>query len=615
MAAPNQGAERGSRFNDWLITPTFGPNGPAATPDSLPFPAYDFPKLAQLTQNLRRQYENPGRGPRWRPLQLPMADFIYLKGLVTNLRNTVRPEGSQYQQQANPMNFEMFLLLIVRLKGFSREHQLHEFYKIVTVMEDFSNIEECLITQYKHGQELYILLDILDHTFEDWLYHLLKKTEGLGTYSWNKQFAVYREELRLRFTQFTRTTKWPGHEARINRCLAPNTKAVTTQKRTEAALSVPNRASRFYRTMRDEFMFTCHLVGTEIPARYTLTFQFIESLGSTICDSRVTLNSVMSLIALMFPEHSTNTALIVALLRFYCKTTSEIEANEVVQLMIAGYKYSQATPKESKAKKAEGPKIVTTAEIEALANPEIVKAVHEADKKDQSKSKKAAPSSKEAPKEEPKEESKKGTKSKSRPSTGTEANVSKAMAEQFGKVSDLVSKYSSPVAKILSAADEEFFKKIEKNISGLDPVVSGALLYTAHALRKGIAIEGWNGFARSLAWHSRNAIPGTKPKSGRPKMNPLEMIRNLEVYPAIRGEILLANGPKIMRALQVVFTYGMGRALDTLLNGPSALTEEEQAAAKEDDEDESEEIKEKTSETLSSELKNQRDFFFSKNAK
>ena len=600
----NQGPNRGHLFEDWVMVPAFNNNRDVPpTADYLPFPAYDFPKLAQLTLNLRNQYNNPGNRERWAPLQLPMHDFIYLKGLVTNLKSKLRPEGEQYKQQSNPMNFEMFMLLIIRLKNFTKEQQLREFYKIVTVMENFSQIEECLIARYKHGPELYTLLDILDHTFEEWLYHLLKKTSSLGTYSWNKQFTVYQSVLRERFTQFTSTTGWEGHEARINQCLGILPNVVYQHEQSERALALPNRVKRFYRTLTNQFMYSCHLLRTEIPARFQLTFAFIESLGNLICERRITIKHALTLIALVYPDQAKNTALIMALLHFHCKSLSEIGANEVLQLMIAGYTYKLATDTaESKKKnKKEKAREVTLQEIESLADPEIVKKVRQLyekesseskEKEEKKESKKESKEEKKESKEEKKEskeekkESKKEVKeekssNKKSKKQDINENIKEKMVENFGKLSDLTSKYSGPLSKLLSKADKEFFNNVEQQLADTDPVIASALLYVAHTVRKGITIENWNSFARSLTYTLRSSLPGTKPRGPPPKMSPLEMLRTFHVRPAIRGDILLANAPKVYGALGIVFSHGMHKVLNSMDSNESVLTNEEKESIKE----------------------------------
>ena len=582
----NQGPNRGHLFEDWVMVPAFNNNRDVPpTADYLPFPAYDFPKLAQLTLNLRNQYNNPGNRERWAPLQLPMHDFIYLKGLVTNLKSKLRPEGEQYKQQSNPMNFEMFMLLIIRLKNFTKEQQLREFYKIVTVMENFSQIEECLIARYKHGPELYTLLDILDHTFEEWLYHLLKKTSSLGTYSWNKQFTVYQSVLRERFTQFTSTTGWEGHEARINQCLGILPNVVYQHEQSERALALPNRVKRFYRTLTNQFMYSCHLLRTEIPARFQLTFAFIESLGNLICERRITIKHALTLIALVYPDQAKNTALIMALLHFHCKSLSEIGTDEVLQLMIAGYTYKLATDKEENKNKNKKDKAkeITLQEIESLADPEIAKKVRELYEKEskEAKEKEEKKGSKDSSESKEKEEKKSKQKSKAPGKQQVNKDIKEKMAENFGKLSDLTSKYSGPISKLLSKADKEFFDKVEEQLADTDPVVASSLLYVAHTLRKGITIENWNSFARSMTYSLRSSLPGTKPRGPPPKMSPLEMLRTFHVRPAIRGDILLANAPKVYGALGIVFSHGMHKVLNSMDSNESVLTNEEKESIKE----------------------------------
>jgi hypothetical protein len=61
----NQSPNRGHLFEDWVMVPAFNNNRDVPpTADYLPFPGYDFPKLAQLTLNLRNQYNNPGNRER-----------------------------------------------------------------------------------------------------------------------------------------------------------------------------------------------------------------------------------------------------------------------------------------------------------------------------------------------------------------------------------------------------------------------------------------------------------------------------------------------------------------------------------------------------------------------
>ena len=80
----------------------------------------------------------------------------------------------------------------------------------------------------------------------------------------------------------------------------------------------------------------------------------------------------------------------------------------------------------------------------------------------------------------------------------------------------------------------------------------------------------------------RSSLPGTKPRGPPPKMTPLEMLKTFHVRPAIRGDILIANAPKVYKALGVVFSYGMGKALSSMDSTQSVLTDEEKESIKEE---------------------------------
>ena len=159
-------------------------------------------------------------------------------------------------------------------------------------------------------------------------------------------------------------------------------------------------------------------------------------------------------------------------------------------------------------------------------------------------------------------------------------NIKEKMVENFGKLSDLTSKYSGPLSKLLSKADKEFFDKVEEQLADTDPVVASSLLYVAHTLRKGITIENWNSFARSMTYSLRSSLPGTKPRGPPPKMSPLEMLRTFHVRPAIRGDILISNAPKVYGALGIVFSHGMQKVLNSMNSTESVLNNEEKEEIK-----------------------------------
>jgi len=282
-------------------------NAPTYEP-TLPFPAYDFPRFNIISERLRRQYETPGGvRPSERVMSLSLEDFAFFKNLVSVIE-TSRPgraqgEGRPKNRGFIKINYEILLLLITRMKKFPARIQLEEFYKVVSVIEDFGNIEHCLITQYSTGsvsrrgiptnpnrETLYNLLYALDKAFENWIYNLLDHTKSVGTTQWNKYFTEYREQLKTDLLQFTNNTE------HVNICFAVQPSIVAAATATAQSQSTFNRRTQdFYMTMRNNFILLCDYVGLNVPIDTHIFFQYVENCAAYICEYSKTIESLIDL--------------------------------------------------------------------------------------------------------------------------------------------------------------------------------------------------------------------------------------------------------------------------------------------------------------------------------
>jgi hypothetical protein len=283
-------------------------NAPTYEP-TLPFPAYDFPRFNIISERLRRQYETPGGvRPSERVMSMPLEDFAFFKNLVSVIESS-RPgrasgEGRPTNRGFIKINYEILLLLITRLQKFPSKVQLEEFYKVVSVIEDFGNIEHCLITQYPttpasrrgvsanpNRETLYNLLYALDKTFENWIYNLLDHTKSVGTTQWNKYFTEYREQLKTELLQFTNTT----NAEHVNICFTVQPSIVANVIASQSQLALGRRTQDFYMTIRNNFILLCDYVGLSVPIDTHIFFQYVENCAAYICEYSKTIESLVDL--------------------------------------------------------------------------------------------------------------------------------------------------------------------------------------------------------------------------------------------------------------------------------------------------------------------------------
>jgi hypothetical protein len=281
-------------------------NAPTYEP-TLPFPAYDFPRFNIISERLRRQYEtNEGVRPSERVMSMPFEDFAFFKNLVSVVESSRPGRASGEERPANRgfirINYEILLLLITRLQKFPSRVQLEEFYKVVSVIEDFGNIEHCLITQYsissrsrrgrptnRDRQTLYNLLYALDKTFENWIYNLLDHTKSVGTTQWNKYFTEYREQLKTELLQFS------NNDEHVNICFAVQPSIVANVVASQSQSAFGRRTQDFYMIMRNNFILLCDYVGLNIPLDTHIFFQYVENCAAYICQYSKTIESIVDL--------------------------------------------------------------------------------------------------------------------------------------------------------------------------------------------------------------------------------------------------------------------------------------------------------------------------------
>ena len=288
------------RNPDVQLAPIF--NAPTYEP-TLPFPAYDFPRFNIISERLRRQYETSERvRPSERMMSMPLEDFTFFKSLVSVIESS-RPgraqrEGRQSNRGFIKINYEILLLLITRLQKYPSRVQLEEFYKVVAVIEDFGNIEHCLITQYPtssrrgtstNRETLYNLLYALDKAFENWIYNLLDHTKSVGTTQWNKYFTEYREQLNTELLQFT------NNAAHVNICFAVQPSIVANVVASQSQSPLGRRTQDFYMTIRNNFILLSDYVGLNVPIDTHIFFQYVQNCAAYICEYSKTIESIVDL--------------------------------------------------------------------------------------------------------------------------------------------------------------------------------------------------------------------------------------------------------------------------------------------------------------------------------
>ena len=323
---------------------------------TLPFPGYDFPRLDIITGRLKRQFDDPnpnGIPARQRVLSMPIEDFMFVKNLVLIIetsRRSTAPSGVEDSETENrgfiKINYEILLLLISRLKKFPPRVQLEEFYRIISVIEDFGNIETCLMKQYANvaGRDtLFKLLYALDKAFEKWIYNLLDHTKSVGTSKWNQYFVEYRNELRQDLLQFTTNAE------HVNICFAIQPSIVNKTTASQSSSAFGRRSRDFYMNVRNNFILVADYVGMYLPVDTHLFMQYIQNCGDYLCTYHKTISSLADLAEALgdvgvtaFESFTkTQSKVFLDLLRSYCALKLEASSNNIVQGMVAltrGYK-------------------------------------------------------------------------------------------------------------------------------------------------------------------------------------------------------------------------------------------------------------------------------------
>jgi hypothetical protein len=334
-------------FSEGLINPNIRPFSERVYEQALPFPGYDFPRLHSVTERLKRQYDNPGEiRAADRVLTMPLQDFMFFKNLVSVIetsRHGTAPENPLENKGFIKINYQILLLLISRLKRFPARQQLEEFYKVVAVIEDFGNIEACLVAQYKSRgtaesrETLYKLLYALDKSFEKWIYDLLEHTKSIGTSQWNKYFVEYRNELRLVLLQFTNNVE------HVNICFTVEPTIVSKTKESISQSPLGRRTRDFYAKLRNNFILVCDYVGLNIPIDTHIFFQYLQNCGEYLCNYYKTIDSLADLGEALgsvglnaFKSFTKKQAKVfLDLLKSYCALREEVSSNNVVQGLVA----------------------------------------------------------------------------------------------------------------------------------------------------------------------------------------------------------------------------------------------------------------------------------------
>jgi len=329
---------------------------PPTNEPTLPFPGYDFLRLDTITARLKRQFDDPnptGIPARQRVLSMPIEDFMFVKNLISVIETSRRgtaPSDAEDTETENrgfiKINYEILLLLISRLKKFPARVQLEEFYRIISVIEDFGNIETCLIKQYANvaGRDtLFKLLYALDKAFEKWIYNLLDHTKSVGTSKWNQYFVEYRNELRQDLLQFTINAE------HVNICFAIQPSIVNKTTASQSSSAFGRRSRDFYVNVRNNFILVADYVGMYLPVDTHLFMQYLQNCGDYLCTYHKTISSLADLaealgdIGVTAFESFTKTQskVFLDLLRSYCALKLEASSNNIVQGMVAvtrGYK-------------------------------------------------------------------------------------------------------------------------------------------------------------------------------------------------------------------------------------------------------------------------------------
>ena len=542
--------KRGHTFNEW-IKPT-AVNIKNANIEKLKFPAYDFPKLHEIIMDLDKQHREPGSSNR-EFLGIKLDDFIFIRGLVAKINSELKGTNRNLFEGTTTgnINYETFLLLILRMRNFSRKTQETEFMKIVAVMEEFSKIEQCLIAQYKKGDELYKLLYALDNVFENWLYHLIKHTDATGTYSWNKHMNEYKTILRTELSKFT------NNQSHLNICLAITNKSYTKYTETKDKSS---RVADFYKTVRNEFMLTCHTIGLNIPIQFKVTFEFIKNLADLICRNKVrsSIDTILNFLE-SIGFHKRESRLVASLIQFYCKSRDEIESNEIIKLMMAAYRYNQPSKKQETTRSIKNieklaikekliPEDVATNEKSLSPKKEEIKVPSPREKKTDMDH--YYDDDDEEEKKEKDEEKKK------------EAELKK---------SELASKHSGHLTKGVNTLNKGMISKVENyiNTNVGDAALASLVIFAFTSLRKGVVLKNWNGFIRSYNYYLRTAIKektgvGSAP-SGRPPKPIKELLEEGALQPEIRGDILATNTLYVGAGLYAMYGEKIREMIHNLL--------------------------------------------------
>ena len=479
----------GNRFEDWIKHPD------VSVPIQIQlfkFPAYDFPKLHQISEDLRRQYEFPSDVPKSEQLlTLDPEDYIYLKGIIKNID---KKQGKHYT-----INYEALILLTLRLRGFSKKIQETEMYNIIRVMEDFAHIEKCLVSRYKHGEKLYKMMHSLDVTFENWLYILLKKTGSVGSYTWRKHFTEYRNLLQVDLQRI---------DNGIDICFAQE-EAQPRESNKLLQTGVSNgRIREFYNTLRNEFMISCYNLGIQLPERFVVTFEFIRQISEVICNSQTTIDISLKFIEKYgFPK--TESRFIYALVIFYCNFRKRIQLNDIIQIMMATkeYKDKLSQPMINKYEK-----VATKQKLNKVPDT-----FEEAEQIEQAQQAEQAPY----------EEKKK---------------------------TDLLTKNSTQLTKTFNYISNNGMGTLQDYIMNTEYISNegkACVIYALYAIKKSFQIEAWNQFSNSVNKHSQIALG--RVYKGRVPEHPIELIKQGKLIPVLRRDLALGNLLKVLSVTSTVY--------------------------------------------------------------
>jgi len=483
----------------------------------LPFPAYEFPKLNELTNSLHTQYNIMSKIEKNNVnsfLNLKFEEYIYLKGLVTQLNSKLK-KATGLPEDINirfSITYESLLLLALRMKSMTIKMQQVEINNIIMVMQDFANIEACLIDKYKETNKIHNIITALDIVFDNWLYNLFKKTTSVGSYSWRRHFNNSRILLKEELSKFLSNA---NDKNNIERCFDISTEIISEKKTTIKQFITSNsRIKNLYTQMRNEFLFICFQVGAYLPEKFVITFEFIKQCGDLICSSKPTIDNILNFAELLkMPKAEIR--LFAGLLTFYCNSKKELTSNEIVRFMIVAHKYKEGSKNKEENKSSSKEIIPYIEEMNQNIKKDLASSVLQ----------------------------KKQHVSKTKSMNKEEVNEKKIEKKEF------YSTHSGPTTRAINDTKKSVIDTITEKINetGISMQEKAALTALLFAITRTYDFRPLLKFGRSLLAHAHRSIGITE--RGRVPKTPSELIKEGAVLPVLKRLHIIPN----MIALTSVF--------------------------------------------------------------